>query len=591
MPALAPTPDRTPQTREMPRRIAFVSALTGTLLLLGLALVFVRVIQLQIRPSANLIRYAPLTVSTHLEMGLRGDLLDRRGRILATSRMGRRLFVDPSYVDDPYTIGIDLAQLLDADALEFDRKIQARLGKRYAPLIPLLNDEQVEAVRTARFKGVGLEPVLVRHQPQQAALAAALIGTVGTDHEGRTGMEYLFDHLLLGTSGSLTYLRDVHRRAMWIEPDDYRRSWHGTNLRLSLDIEIQRIALEELRKQVEAYNAGGGRLIVLDPASGEILALCDILRHRDGFEDYAPDPDRQLNPAWGRNRCVTDPYEPGSTFKPIVWAAVTQLNLADPDEVIDTHQGIYRTDYGRIVHDSYPYDHLTWEQVLIKSSNIGMATVAQRMTYQQLQDAVRRFGFGRPTGSGFPGESPGIVTPPGKWTNYSQTSVSFGHEIAVTPLQMVRAFSAFARDGTLPTIQLLAVDARQPVRLRAIIEQRALPESIAMQTRLILRRVMQEGTGRKAEKGARYRMFGKSGTAQLPDAQAGGYHDDRYVISFIAGAPLDDPRIVVLCIIEDPDRSIGHLGGAICGPVVRNVVNRALEYLGVSPELTPNPNR
>ncbi len=206
-----------------------------------------------------------------------------------------------------------------------------------------------------------------------------------------------------------------------------------------------------------------------------------------------------------------------------------------------------------------------------------------------MQNAIASFGFGQATACGLPGETAGIVTSAKNWTNYSQLSVSFGQEVAVTPLQMVRAFSAFANDGTIPTIHTLAVESDfltgKLVRSQAYVERRPLAESVALQTRYILRRVMTEGTGRLANENALYRMFAKSGTPQMPNPHEGGYYQDRYLPNFIAGAPLENPRLVILCVVEDPDKKIAHYGGVVAGPIVTNIMNRALQYLGVASDL------
>ena len=548
----------------------------------AMLLVVARVAQLQIAPSDNLIRHAPLTSSTRPEIANRGDLLDRRGRVLATSRVGYRLFVDPQEVDDAYTIAIDLAHLLGRNPVELDRKVQERLDKRYAVLIDLLTDVELEAVRTANLSGVGVEPILVRHRPY-GNLAAPIVGLVGTDHIGRSGVEAMFNGVLTGEPGQLRYLRDVNRNAMWVERDGHVPGVDGANVRLTIDVEMQRIVEEEIAAAVESVNAAGGRAMIFDPHSGEILAMTDVLRNRPGYGPFTDDPLRAIDPSLGRMRCVTDPYEPGSTFKSFVWARVTELGLAQLDEVFNAYNGSYRTPRGRHISDAYPYPELTWEGVMIKSSNIGMAQASQRLTDGQLQQCVADFGFGRPTGSGLPAETAGIVTKPKEWTHYTQTSVSMGHEIAVTPLQMVRAFSAFCRDGSMPPVNLVVPT--QDVPILPYVTQRPMLESTAHLTRQTMRKVMTHGSGRKANEVARYRMFGKSGTAEMPKKGGGGYHKDRYVISFIAGAPLDDPRLVVLCVIEDPDKSLGHFGGAVCGPLAARVMNRALEYLGVPGDL------
>ena len=206
-----------------------------------------------------------------------------------------------------------------------------------------------------------------------------------------------------------------------------------------------------------------------------------------------------------------------------------------------------------------------------------MAIVAQRFSYTQLQDAIHRFGFGEPTRAGLGGETSGILTPSSRWNDYTQTSVSMGHEIAVTPLQMVQGFCAFARDGTIPQLQLIPA-----LNNDVLILRKAVTPKIAAVTRQIMGEVMTQGTGRRAQSNM-YTLFGKSGTAQLPRSDGKGYFEDRYVASFIAGAPIDSPQLIVLCVIDDPDKSIAHYGGTVAGPVVRDVIETSLQYLGVAP--------
>lgn len=540
-----------------------------------------RVAQLKLGPDPRMAQAAGTAISSREELGRRGNLLDRRGRVIATSTIGYRLFVDPKEVDDLATIAVDIAAIIGGDPVEIDLKIQPRLHNRYVAVNQLLEEWQVEAVRRADLRGLGLEPRLVRHYPY-GEVAAGLVGKVGFEHTGLSGMEHRFNDRMLPQSGRLTYLRDARRHALWIEPDGYVPGRDGGRVRLSIDLVIQQIAEQHVREAVQHHNAGGGRMVVMDCQTGELLALFDVLNPRAGWDEQTEDPARATDPALGRSRCVTDPYEPGSTFKPFVWSVATQLGRARLEEVLPTPAGPpgHRTSSGRLIRDAYYYGPSTWRRVLVKSMNAGMAIVAERMSCAELQGAIHRFGFGEETGCGLTGESPGIVTSPGDWTNYTQCSVAMGHEIAVTPVQMVRAFSAFARDGTIPTPRLTAVSARDR-EYRFI--RRAVPESIALLTRQVMREVMMEGTGRHAQS-EQYRLFGKSGTAQLPKKEGGGYHEDRYVSSFIAGAPLERPRIVVLCVIDDPDKSKGHYGGAIAGPVVRDVIDATLQYLGVRPD-------
>jgi len=579
-------------------RVLLIVIIVAMIALLG------RVVQLKLMPDARLAPAVGVPMSSRVELTRRADLLDREGRVMATSTVGYLLFIDPRIVADLSTIALDLAELVAADPAELDQRISARPESQYVLVDDLLEDWQVEAVRKANLKGGGLQARLVRHYPH-GDLAAGIVGRVGFDHIGQAGFEHIFDDNLEPVMGRLTFLRDVHRQALWIDPADYQPGRDGAPVRLSIDLVIQEFAEKRLRQAVEEYNAGGGRMVVMDPRSGEILAMCDFLNKRAGWSEAIEDPGRQLHPALGRNRCVSDPYEPGSTFKPFIWSIATEMGKAHLDEVLPTPTSTgWRTPYGRLIRDTHYYGASTWRTVLIKSMNTGMAMIAERMTHREMQDAIRRWGFGFKTRCGIPGETGGIVTSSRQWKNYTQTSVSFGHEIAVTPLQMVRAFSAFARDGTLPELRITAIDPFQldrtpsPAALAAegrgggsaasesAVPRRVVSEEIALIAREAMKGVMEEGTGRAAQS-EKYHLFSKSGTAQLPRQDRKGYHENRYVSSFIAGAPYDEPRIVVLCVLDDPDRAKGHFGGAIAGPVVRDVIDQTLTYLGVPADKAP----
>jgi cell division protein FtsI (penicillin-binding protein 3) len=504
---------------------------------------------------------------------------------------------------------------------------------RYVRVSDVLSDATIDAVKRLKIAGVHLERRSVRDYPA-GALAASIIGKVNVDNTGVLGAEKTHEEELAGDNGRILYVRDALGRPLWMGPGAYDAPRRGGDLRLSIDLEVQRIATEELERGVEESDAAGGRLVVMDPATGEVMAMVDLLRpvpdavafpwpdarpagaRRSGLLYEPPpvipraryivvsgDPDRERDPALARNRCVEDIYEPGSTFKPFTWATITELGLVKPGEVIATHNGFWVTPYGRRLHDVHAHDFLSWEDVLVQSSNIGMAQGAERMSFDQMYSAIRRFGFGSRTGIGLPGETAGMVTPRRSWSKYTQDSVAFGQEVGVTPVQMVRAFSAFARSGdlagTLPPVRLTAVESEDA---QATVIHRVLRRSTVTLVRSILRKVVDEMEAKMAsnkdhpETGWRYAMFGKSGTAQIPLGKAPpgkrrppgmGFYERQYRASFIAAGPAEDPKLVVLAVIEDPGpelvRHRAYFGSQTAGPVVRRVMERALAYLGALP--------
>ncbi len=581
--------------------IVTIAALSGTLL---------RVAQLKTLPPSQLLPAMGSRTSTSTELAARGRILDRRGRILATSVVGYRLFADPatiwkhgndkireglksdpqaSVATDPFEdVAALLGSVLGRSSSDVEQTLRQRADDRYVVLDADLSESELDGIKTLALEGLGIESKLVRQYPQ-GSVGAGVVGKVGFEHKGLAGAELAFEKRLAATNGKLTYLRDVQRNVLHIEDGNFVPADDGADVRLSIDLVLQDIAERRLAEAVRQYNAGGGRLVVFDPLSGDVLAMADTLRKRSGWREVTDDPSRRIDPALGRNRCLTDPFEPGSTFKPFVWAAATEVGVFTPASRVPTPtNGPYRTGFGRAIRDVKYYGPVSWRTVLVKSLNSGMAIAGERMSFEDMQEkAVARFGFGAVTNLGVPGETAGLVTSPSAWSKYTQTSVAMGHEIGVTPLQMVRAFSTFCTDGWMPQPRI-ALPVSADGRVLASPHTAVIPSSIAHETRSAMEGVLTEGTGRRAQS-AIYRMFGKSGTAQLPKPpdQGKGYFEDRYVANFIAGAPFEQPRIVVLCVIDDPDKKKGHFGGSIAGPVVRDVIDESLQYLGVKPDQLP----
>lgn len=618
--------------------------LTAGLLLLVFTAVFGRVIQLQ--------AFTPDRLATHIQArrssiplaSPRADILDRRGRIIATSAWGQRLILDPYVFADldieetdrdsnvireriqqlsasaPLAMGLSAPDAAEkvSQALRAcrTRLAEGRVPLRYAPLSGVLDGAQLAGAQALNIRGVYLERVPVRTVSDDTA--AAIVGLVGTENTGLLGAEYAFEDELRSEPGSFRYVRDAWGKALWIEPHGYVEPERGEPLTLSIDLVIQRIALEELERGMRDAGSIGGRLIAVEPESGEIIAMVDCVAPeseraemgllpfdadlarqilREGgrlprFETLTEDLGRQTHPALGRNRLVEDVYEPGSTFKAIMWAAAIESGLIQRDDMVEINNGYRRTPYGREIKDVITeFKELSWDDVLLYSSNVGMTQVIERMSFAQTQEIVERFGFGERTHIGLPGESPGIVTPPSRWSQYTQTSLAFGYEIAVTPVQMIRAFSVFARTGDVAgTLPSLSLTSRSNDDDSLIIRHRVLDPAIAQATREVLGGVadrMLDLADRQYpdDPPFTYTMFGKSGTAKIPAPRPLGYFDKQYNSSFVAAAPVDNPRIAVLVVIDDPDpervRRRQAYGSWVAGPVVKRFTQRTLEYLGV----------
>lgn len=585
-----------------------------------------RVVQLQLAPSERLRPFIEQRISAMSEPAPRGDVLDRRGRLLAASRTGERVFVDPQDFPQPWDQSmIRLARALGTDPAVLGERLFPRLAEherrvreggkpiRYVRVSGILRDDQAEAVRALKMRGVHLELRTVR-EGDHAHVAASVLGRVGIDQDGQFGAEYVYDKRLRGADGSLKFVRDARGGPLWIETGGYTPPRAGEPIKLSIDLRLQNIAEVELERAVNEADAAGGRLVMIDPHTGEVLALVDIVRDMRGRAApwgekpkpggpqrrtvIPPDPNRLIHPAAGRNRCATDVYEPGSAFKAFTWSVMTELGAAKLNEELRTGGKQWRTPYGRPIRDVFGKDRQTWREVLINSSNIGMSMIAERVSHKQLREGVLRYGFGARTGLGFVGESPGRVPTARQWSKYTQTSVSFGQEVATTPLQMARAFCVFARTGdaagTLPQLRLTAYDLESE---STPVFERVMAPRVAEQAREAMAII-----GEKADERMRYRkldatytysMFGKTGTAQVALPGERGYLANQYFSSFLGAGPVEAPRLVVLVIIDDPGPALiareEHRGSTVAAPVVRRVLERSLSYLGAPPSPKPAP--
>lgn len=559
------------------KRVLMVGRAMAIVLTLALIALLGRVLQLQTSPPPQIKERFDSQKSSATLAGRRGTILDRRGRMMAVTRTAKRLFVDPALIKDRNTFSEKVSYTLDYDPIEVEMAVSKKARSRYVVLDQRMDDERLEKLTGVdsddRIAGLATENIIVRDYPY-GTLAGQLVGFVGSDSNGLEGVERLFNDRLTGKPGAYRYLRDSQGRPLWVEAASYKPNTDGQTIRLSIDVTIQSIVEMHLAETVNKYRAEAGQMVVMDPQTGEILALAN-------FPSFDPTSFSKQDAALRRNRTVTDVFEPGSIFKPFVWAAATQLGYAKPNELFDcTTSGVWRSSQGRRLRDAHAQGVLTWDGVLVKSSNIGMAIVGERMGAKHLHGVLKAFGFGSTTGSGLAGEVSGIVHPADKWTHYSVTSVPMGQEVGVTGLQMARAFAALANGGYLVTPSIEAVG--QNGHTGPAIKERVLSESVARHTREVLHRVVTEGTGKKANSKL-YALFGKTGTAQLPDFKNGGYFQDQYVSSFVAGAPLDKPRLVIGCFIQKPDKKVGHYGGTVAAPPVMKVMEESLLYLGVAP--------
>jgi len=416
-------------------------------------------------------------------------------------------------------------------------------------------------------------------------LAGQVLGFTNTQG-GLQGMEDQLNSLLVGRDGQLVYVKDAAQRALYIDQKGYQAASDGMNVWLTLDTVIQNITEQELDSTCQKYEAPSGEAIVMNPRTGDILAMAN-------YPTLDPNNYEQTNSAYWRNRTVTDPYEPGSVFKPFNVAWGLQNHQISLSEIYNCHEGRYIDPTGRLVTDVENNGLLSVEDILVVSSNIGMTQIGWRMGITSLDQGITTFGFGSTTGSIVPGESPGIVLPLSQWTRGTLTSASFGYGVAATPLQLVRAFCAFANGGWLVTPQIVrAVEisgghveswsqiagSQPPVQI--------ISPDVSNQMITALEQVLIRGTGKDAISSV-YRLFGKTGTAYLALNGQDRYSSDIYNSTFIGAGPIGNPRLVCIVVVHRPNPQLGHFGGVVAAPACVEILSRALEYLQVPPNQTP----
>ncbi len=520
----------------------------------------------------------------------RGAILDCRGRVLAASNQVRTIFAEPRIIKEPKEMATRLAPILDMGAHEICKLIMDSGNPGYVVL--KTNAAVSECEQARRIHGIGIHYDWQRQYPT-GPLAGHVVGFTSADNRGLAGIEYAFDRDLRGKGARRTFFVDVHRRPLTFCLEDGQENdlmpTHGSGLILTLDATIQQFTREALLSRYKEYEAEAAMAMVADPQTGEILAMVSL-------PDFDPAEARRTDPRSFTNRLLVDQFEPGSIIKPVTAAIALDMEVVNRYETIFCENGHYRgRGFGTIGEYRQGFGDLTLREILIHSSNIGMAKVGQRLGATRLYEGLTLFGFGRKTGIELSGEAEGLLRPPGEWNGYSVTRIPFGQEISVTGLQMLRAFCMLANGGRVVRPYIVkamvtsdggVVDMRpSPLRVGYIIK----PEVAKWIVTEALVSVVNDsrGTGRRA-KLEKWQVFGKTGTGQLAKPDGRGYQEKAYVASFIAGAPADDPRVIVLVSIRRPNVDLrkGYTGGIVASPVAAAILEKTLTYLEVPPRIT-----
>src|SRR4051794_7127249 len=559
------------------RRIAVVAVL----LAVWVTTIEAKLVYLQIYDRADLMARAERQQErTQPSPAKRGDILDRRGRVLATSVDADTIYAVPSEIDDARDAAKRLCDALgDCDAR--DRQALAdRLAqkKAFAYVRRQVSPEQAKRVADLNLDGIGFMKESKRFYPNKE-LAAHLLGWVGIDNKGLAGLESTYDAQIRGKAGTILIHTDARRHAF---ARAERPPTAGSTIELTVDEYLQHIAERELHRGVVENVALGGSAIIMNPHTGEILALANE-------PTFNPNAYRDFDDGERRNRGIQDLYEPGSTFKVVTASAAIEEKVLSVDTLIDTNPG--RLHIGsRLITDDAGRNNgvLTFSNVIVKSSNIGAVKIGFRVGTERMSRFVGLYGVGRQVSPDFPAENPGIVWRPEKWTDTALASVSMGYQVAVTPLQMVAAVSAVANGGLYVAPRVVRAVYRDGRRyqLAAKTLRRTVSADTAATLTTIMETVVTSGTAKRAQIPG-YTIAGKTGTAQK--LINGRYSHSDHNASFVGFIPSRSPELAIVVVIDSAKGPNGDHGGTVAAPIFRNIAESALHYLGIPPTLNPAP--
>jgi cell division protein FtsI (penicillin-binding protein 3) len=492
----------------------------------------------------------------------RGKIVDRSGAMLASSLPAKAIWADPEDVDAPREKLNELAKLLSMDRRELDRKLAE--DKNYVYLKRQVDADVAARVAALNIRGINQRNEFKRHYPEGETVAH-IVGFTNVEDVGQEGFELAQQQRLAGKPGARRVIKDnlgrfIEQIGSGREPQD------GADLTLSIDTRIQFLAFNALRDAVREHRAKAGAVVVVDVQTGEVLALSN-------WPTYDPNNRGQLTGAQLRNRVITDTFEPGSTMKPFAIAMGLEAGKVRPSTVIETAPGKLTIGTATI-GDAHPHGALTVEQVLQKSSNVGTVKIALQLPPQKMWEGFTSVGFGQAPQIGFPGTVSGRVRPYKNWKPIEQATMSYGHGISVSLIQMARAYTVFARDGDVIPLTMTRTDVEAtgvPVfrpetaqAVRKMLEMAAGPQGTAPQAQI-----------------SGYRVGGKTGTAYKQEN--GAYQTNKYISSFVGFAPVSKPRIVVAVMIDEPSAG-KHYGGEVAAPIFARITGEALRAMRVAPD-------
>jgi cell division protein FtsI (penicillin-binding protein 3) len=498
----------------------------------------------------------------------RGRLLDRNGLILASSVVAQSIWAIPEDVDKADPKLRDLAKLLDMPLAEV-RKRLANEDKTFVWVKRQVDDPIAKEIAALGIKGIYQRREYKRQYPEGEA-AAHVVGFTNVEDRGQEGIELAFNEQLSGRAGSRRVIKDRLGRVIE-DVRDVVPPVDGADVQLSIDSKIQFFAYQKLRDAVQQNNARAGSVVVIDTHTGEVLALAN-------YPSFNPNRRGHLSGEQLRNRALTDSFEPGSTMKPITVAMALNAGRIQPSTMVDTAPGFHRMG-GFTIRDMRNYGPLTVEGVIQKSSNVGSIKIAQKLSAQEMWETYTALGYGQKPQIQFPGAVPGRLRPWQGWKPVEQATMSYGYGLSASLFQMAQSYTAFANGGRVVPVTILKND--QPVDGFPV---------FSSQTAAAVRKMLQlsagpGGTGQRAQTTG-YSVGGKSGTARKQEGK--GYAKDKYRAWFTGLAPVEQPRIVVAVMLDEP-RGKEYYGGAVAAPVFSEVVQQTLRILGVQPDMDVKP--
>ena len=560
------------------------SKLVSLMMLIGWSVMIARLIHLQAGQRQTLNNRVTRQSSFSETVPARpGEILDRNGHVLAMTVTRDSLYIVPSQIDDPAAFVWKISEALDINADEVYQKLVASADRHFIWIRRRLTDDEATRVRNLDLpdRTWGFRREYLRQYPQ-GKYAAHVLGMRDIDNVGHGGLEQSMDDHIRGNDGLRMMTRDARGLVVEVEADRSETPTHGRTVVSTLDVLIQIQSERLLGELMDRWAPLGACAVVMDPYSGQVLAMASAPTFDPNLPGAVPED------AW-RNLAVSAVFEPGSTFKPFIVGWALQQGKLQPDEMIKCFNGAYRMGR-RILHDHHPYSQLNVEDVLVKSSNIGMARIGERIGLEGLYQATAAFGFGSRTGIELPGEVDGLVRARSDWDEYSMGSIPMGQELAVTPLQLIAAHAALANGGRLVRPHLLMDTsddqvAPSPISEIETVEATQTIESSILQTDIAqwlvsgpMKNVVERGTGKSARIDG-LSIFGKTGTAQKLDPETGAYSNSKHICSFICGAPAENPQVLVLVMVDEPSGPGSHYGGTVAAPTAAEILKFSLERM------------